>query len=157
MLGFAMLLGHLVGDFIVQNDWMAKHKKSAHPGEQPYPPPEASWSVSEYGEYDKKLTAWRDACRSYRVAGLACTLHCLTYTMAVWLAVRVVDTTLPWWFYAGVFAIHWPVDRYRLAARWMKVAGQKDFATGFLFPWSVIVVDNTFHLLTLFVLWGLTQ
>ena len=124
MIGFALLLGHLLGDYIVQNDFMAQGKTS---------PPAGS------------THPW------YR-SHLICALHCTVYTLAMYIAVCPVHS-FPWWFYAATCAIHWPVDRYRLAVWWMKrVSGQTAFATGPCSPWSIIVVDNVFHLATLYVL-----
>lgn len=120
--GFAMLLGHLVGDYIVQNDWMAKNKTKP-------------WVPGPEGRYGHE----------------ACTIHCLLYTLAVW---AFTWWWMPYWGLAICFAFHWPIDRFRLAKLWMiYVSGQKDFATGLLSPWSIIVVDNIFHLLTLYGIW----
>ncbi|WP_143394018.1 hypothetical protein [Fimbriiglobus ruber] len=81
---------------------------------------------------------------------LACTVHCCLYTLAVFACSL---WWMPWWGLLVCFAVHWPIDRFRLAGRWMRnVSGQTVFASlppvG-MSPWSVIVVDNTFHLLTL--------
>jgi Protein of unknown function (DUF3307) len=106
-----LVVGHLLGDYIFQNDWQATNKTS----------------------------------RSF-----PCTVHCFLYTLAVW---SCSFWWMPWWGLLACFAVHWPVDRWRLAGRWMRnVSGQKAFATGPLSPWSVIVVDNTFHLWTLLVI-----
>ena len=111
MQGFALILGHLIGDYIVQNDWMAANKTSR------------SWP---------------------------CTVHCLLYTLA---CAATCFWFLPWWAYPVIFAAHWPVDRFRLAGRWMRnVSGQHAFATGPMSPWSIVVVDNTLHLTVLFML-----
>jgi hypothetical protein len=60
---------------------------------------------------------------------------------------------MPWWGLAVCFACHFPVDRWKLAGWWMRnVSGQAVFASGALSPWSIVAVDNTFHLLTLFVI-----
>lgn len=124
--GFFLLLGHMVGDYVVQNDWMAANK-----------------------------TAWRDPAKDgptwrqkvTNTGHLACTAHCLCYTLAVW---ACSFWWMPWWGLVACFVVHWPVDRFRLAGRWMRnVAGQTAFASGPLAPWSVIVVDNTFHMITL--------
>lgn len=124
MIGFALMLGHLLGDYIVQNDYMAQGKTSRLSG------PDQS---------------------SYR-PHLICALHCIVYTIAVYVAVCPVYS-FPWWFYAATCAIHWPIDRYRLAVWWMtNVSGQSAFANGPCSPWSIIVVDNVFHLVTLYVL-----
>lgn len=108
MTGFFLLLGHLIGDYVVQNDWMAANKTTRT---------------------------------------LPCLVHCLLYTLAVW---ACSFWWMPWWGLAVCFALHFPVDRWRLAVWWMKnVSGQKAFATGPLAPWSFIVVDNVGHLIVL--------
>ena len=115
MQGFGLLIGHLLGDYIAQNDWQAANKGA--PGAQGH---------------------------------LACTVHCLLYTLAVW---ACSFRWMPWWGLAVCFMAHWPIDRYRLARLWMvHLSGQKAFATGTLSPWSIIIVDNTFHLLTLYMI-----
>jgi len=106
VIGLGILLGHLIGDFMVQNDWMALRKRK-----QTWP----------------------------------CLLHCVCYTLAMWV-VLAPFFALPWWFYFFVFATHFPIDRYGLALKAMKVAGQESFATGVFAPWSVVIVDNTMHL-----------
>lgn len=111
MESFGLILGHLVGDYIVQNDWMAANKTSR------------TWP---------------------------CLVHCACYTAAV-------AACSFWWFPLWAILltglIHFPIDRWRLARLWMvHVAGQRSFATGPLSPWSIIVVDNTLHLATLFIL-----
>ena len=108
MEGFYLLLGHLIGDYIVQNDWMAANKTSR------------SWP---------------------------CLVHCVCYTLAVW---ACSFWWMPIWGVALTFALHFPIDRFRLAGRWMRnVSGQAAFASGMLSPWSIIVVDNIGHLATL--------
>lgn len=125
MLGLALLLGHLLGDYIFQNDFMAWGKTSRRP--------------------TGDMNVWY-------TSHLICALHCVAYTLGVYATVLSVQS-FPWWFYAAVCVIHWPVDRYSLAKWWMtRVSGQKAFATGACSPWSIVVVDNVFHLLTLYVL-----
>jgi hypothetical protein len=129
MEGFYLLVGHMLGDYIVQNDWQAKWKTN--------PPPD--------GECGPRERAARQ-----NTADLACTVHCLLYTLAVWL---FSFSWMPWWGLAVCFVAHFVIDRFRLAGRWMRnVSGQAAFATGPLAPWSIIVVDNTFHLITLAVI-----
>lgn len=141
MIGFALLLGHLVGDYLFQNDWMARNKTNPHPGEHPDAATEA------------EADAWCDKWDLWMDGHAACAVHCVLYTLAVFLLLLPLGVIAPWWFYAGVCALHWPVDRWRLAALWMRrVSGQKLFATGPLAPWSVIVVDNVAHLIVLYVL-----
>lgn len=129
MVGFGLLCGHLLGDYILQNDWMARNKVNQLPGPG--------------GDYHQRWKIWW-------TGHLACTAHCLLYTLAVWLC---SCWWMPMWGLAVCFAMHWPIDRFRLARRWMVyVSGQKEFATGALSPWSIIIVDNVFHLLTLFAI-----
>lgn len=200
MNGLGLLIGHLVGDYCFQNDWMATNKVNAHPGKEPYP--QMSWistikplrewpglysvdadpsnreeyakaleernkKIDEWDCDEKKRVAvelakiesstkikeqgtWLDARRAWWKGHLACTVHCLCYTLAVALC---SFWWMPWWGYLVTFGLHWPIDRFRLARRWMiHVSGQKSFATGPLAPFSVIIVDNTFHLATLMVI-----
>lgn len=150
MESFGLLLGHMLGDYVLQNDWQAKNKVNPYPGKQPA----ESWgkdsceqrrllNPAELALYWSNVSAWR---RGH----FACTVHCLLYTLAVW---ACSFWWMPYWGLAVCFVAHWPVDRFRLARWWMvNVSGQKDFATGPLAPWSVIVVDNSIHLAVLFVI-----
>ncbi len=157
--GFFLLAGHLVGDYVVQNDWQAANKTNPHPGPKPRYSFEysgvltadrtaldernARWKAEDWDGYESRQKAWL-------TGHLACTVHCLLYTLAVW---ACSFWWMPWWGAVACFAVHWPLDRFRLAGRWMRnVSGQKAFASGPLSPWSIIVVDNTFHLLTLGVI-----
>ena len=108
MESLALLTGHLLGDYVFQNDWMASRKTNE------------TWP---------------------------CVVHCIAYTFAVWLCSAWY---LPWWGVALVGILHFPIDRWRLARKWMKLNGQESFATGPLSPWSIIVVDNTIHIYVLF-------
>lgn len=111
MESLGLLCGHLIGDYIVQNDWMAANKTTR------------TWP---------------------------CVVHCTCYTLAVW---ACSFWWMPWWGLGVCWLAHFPIDRFRLARWWMvNVSGQKAFATGPLSPWSIIVVDNVFHLGTLFML-----
>jgi len=138
--GFFLLAGHLVGDYVVQNDWQAANKTNPHPGPKPR---YARWKAEDWDGYESRQKAWL-------TGHLACTVHCLLYTLAVW---ACSFWWMPWWGLAVCFVAHWFIDRFRLAGRWMRnVSGQKQFAANFSppnLPWGVIVVDNTFHLLTL--------
>lgn len=148
MTGFFLLLGHLLGDFIVQNDWMASGKTIPHPGPKPVKRTtcEPGYSVIP-GYWEQKIWDWEQAYRRWRRGHTICTVHCLLYTLAVWLC---TFWWMPWWGLVLCFAVHWPIDRFRLAHWWMtRVSGQGSFATGPLSPWSVIVVDQVAHLATL--------
>lgn len=140
MEGFYLLCGHLLGDYILQNDWMAQNKTNPHPG----PTPDLPWGMEHqsgpaWADGNAKHSAWR-------TGNLACLAHCLLYTLAVWLC---SFWWMPAWGLAVCLGVHYAIDRYRLARKWMGLVGQEQFATGPLSPWSIIVVDNTIHLLTL--------
>jgi len=107
--GLEYLVAHLVGDYLFQNDWMAKGKKR-------------SWGI--------------------------CACHVLFYMLPFCL------TNLTWWQLFLVAAEHWIQDGTNVVTWWMKTVGQKDFLKPPMAPWSVILVDNTFHLVWIgFVLW----
>lgn len=113
MESLGLLVGHLAGDYLVQNDWMARNKTSSH---------------------------------------LACLCHCLAYTFMVW---ACSSYWMPWWGVVVCFVAHYPFDRWRWAAYLMTHwSGQAHFASPAhpMYPWSVVVVDNTYHLVTLWVI-----
>lgn len=133
MNGLGLLIGHLIGDYIFQNDWMAANK--------------VRWGVPSTAICGD--SRFEFAARETNTGHLACTVHCLLYTFAVALC---SFWWMPWWGYVATFVLHWPIDRFRLARWWMNhVSGQAVFAEK-MAPWSIILVDNVFHLLTLFVI-----
>lgn len=151
MTGLELILAHLVGDYVLQNDWQANNKTAAKPTGQPPIYPGTGSPVWSQDEIDR----WEKAWASYYIAPFACTVHCLLYTFAVF---AFTWYWMPWWGLLLCFLIHWPVDRFRLARKWMEnVSGQHAFANGVFAPWSIILVDNIFHLLTLYGIWLLTK
>lgn len=150
MESLGLLVGHLLGDYVFQNDWMAKWKtaKRGTTTEE-----EDKQILSVYGDlrYDAALSLdhW-----SHERPTIACLLHCVVYTFCVW---ACSFWWLPWWALVVCGVVHYPIDRWRLARRWMDVMGQTEFASGVFSPWSIIVVDNTFHLLTLLLLGALVS
>ena len=78
----------------------------------------------------------------------ACGVHCLIYAFVVW---AFTLFTWPWWTICIVFATHFILDRWHLV-RWMILPGRDKFFEEPMFPWSYIVLDNTWHLLVLFIL-----
>lgn len=166
MIGFALLVGHLVGDYLFQDDWQASNKTN---------PTSAGNKLSliVYHEYivafeksfgvkietfnkealqnmekaKQEYKEWISLKRKVRTGHIACTVHCLLYTFAVFL---FCFWFLSWWAYPIIFATHWPVDRFRLARKLMRFR-QESFATGPFSPWSIIVVDNTIHLVVLYL------
>lgn len=159
--GFGLIVAHMCGDYLAQNDWMARNKTNPHPGPRPRwsegaPDPMNREAYHEFllvrskAAHDEDWGGWDDRRAKWRTGHLACTVHCLLYTLSVW---AFSFWWMPWWGLAVCFLTHWPIDRFRLAGWWMRnVSGQAAFASGPLSPWSIIVVDQVFHLLTLFLI-----
>jgi hypothetical protein len=105
------IVGHLVGDYLLQNDWMALNKKRH---------------------------------------SINCAVHCTLWTLAVcafsgWWTVSIISI---------LWVTHFVQDRTSIIIWWMTKANrQQQFATGPCAPWSIIVVDNVFHILTIWIVW----
>lgn len=100
------LVGHLVGDYLIQNDWMALNKKQS---------------------------------------SIHCAVHCTLWTLAVCLFAG--------WFHwlpaTVLFVTHFAQDRTKIINWYMAAMGQQKFASGPCAPWSIIVVDNVWHVVTI--------
>lgn len=108
------LVGHLVGDYILQNDWMALNKKTS-------------------------------------------TFHCAVHC-AIWAA--CVCLFAGWhqpWVITVLFVTHFIQDRTGIIRWWMHIVGQDKFATGICAPWSMIVVDNVWHIVTIWAVWRILE
>lgn len=103
------IVGHLVGDYILQNDWMAQGKKKS---------------------------------------SLICSIHCITWSASVCLFSGCFSLVL----FVLLFVSHFIQDRTNIIRWWMGRIGQDGFAEN-LGPWSVIVVDNVFHIVVIWVLY----
>lgn len=103
------LIGHLVGDYLLQNGWMANNKKSY---------------------------------------SIPCIVHC-----AIWTTCVIVFASWPLWTAIPLFITHFIQDRTNIIAFYMDRIGQKDFRTGACAPWSLIVVDNVWHILVIWIIW----
>jgi len=106
---FLAFLGHLVGDYIFQTDWMAENKKKQ-------------------------------------------TLPCLIHS-AIWAVCVALFAGWGWPAFLGLLAIHFLQDRTQMVRNWMNLIGQGHFATGPYAPWSMVIIDNTFHLLQIWLVW----
>lgn len=106
------IIGHLVGDYLLQNDWMALNKK-------------------------------------HRT--LPCLVHCFLWTGAVI-------------FFSGwhssiaalvLFTTHFIQDRTKIILWWMEIKwkDQSKFTQPPCGPWSIIVVDNVWHIVTIWAVW----
>ena len=105
------IVGHLVGDYLLQNDWMALNKK--------------------------KRT-------------LPCAVHCTLWTLSVCV---FAGWTLP----AAIVVLwgtHFIQDRTNIIHFWMtKINRQAEFVKPPLAPWSLIVVDNIWHIVAVWAVW----
>lgn len=104
------IIGHLIGDYLIQNDWMALNKKK----------------------------------RSFH-----CTVHCTLWTCAVCFCSN-------WWtinVFSFLWITHFAIDRTNFILWYMNKIGQNKFATGPCAPWSIIVVDNVWHIVTIMFAW----
>lgn len=118
------IIGHLVGDYLLQNDWMALKKKKA---------------------------------------SLPCIVHCLLWTLSVmffaeWYGWRDIGwASERYWFdwrvFGFLFITHFIQDRTQIIKHWMRFNGQSSFALPPLGPWSVIVVDNVWHIVAIWAAW----
>jgi hypothetical protein len=135
------LIGHLVGDYLLQNDWMALNKKK----------PGGKWH---------------------------CAVHATIWTLCVCMFTGWWSTAA----WGVLWATHYWQDRTNIIVWWMKFMGQEKFMksgsvdseliysnrpevfdkrrysvrsefTPGLGPWSIIVVDNVWHIVTLFLVW----
>jgi hypothetical protein len=102
-------LGHLVGDYILQTDWMAKNKKNQT---------------------------------------IPCLIHC-----TLWAGSVALFTGWGWVPFIVLLVVHYIQDRTTLVRQWMNLVGQGQFATGPYAPWSMVIIDNTFHLLQIWLVW----
>lgn len=110
------LVGHLVGDYLLQNDVQALNKK--RPG----------------------------------LKGMfCCVLHCAIWTASVCAFSRWFDVASV----SVLFGSHFLQDRTNVVRWYMTAIGQEAFATGSCSPWSIIVVDNVFHVVTIWAVWML--
>jgi len=101
-------VGHLVGDYLIQNHWMASNKKHST---------------------------------------LICAIHCILWATSVYLF-----AWWPLWTWPILFITHFIQDRSNIIIWYMRTIGQTEFIKNYS-PWSVIVVDNVWHIVTLWVIW----
>ncbi len=99
------IVGHLVGDYLLQNDVLALNKKRC---------------------------------------SFHCLVHCLIWTACVCVfgGIGAVGAVI-------LFVTHFIQDRTNIISMYMDAVGQKSFRTGACAPWAAIVVDNVFHIVTI--------
>lgn len=101
------IIGHMVGDYLLQNDWMAEGKKLSH---------------------------------------YICLLHASIWTWCVGLMGGI---PVHLWFI--LLFTHFAQDRWGFIGWYMRKFRQVKFSQSPMAPWSIIVVDNAFHLLTIYL------
>jgi hypothetical protein len=110
------IIGHLVGDYLLQNDWMAQNKKRE---------------------------------------SAPCVMHCILWTFSVilfagWVNMQFKGLAIM----AILFATHFIQDRTQIIVFWMtRVNRQPKFVEPPMAPWSIIVVDNVWHIVTIWAVW----
>jgi hypothetical protein len=92
-----------------------------------------------------------------------CVLHCLIYTVIVSLFTLTFSPIIV----TLIFLSHFPIDRWSLASKWLKMIKGRDFVETYLtrpehyeidLSFSIVVytvVDNTLHLLLLWAIFAL--
>ncbi len=116
------IVGHLVGDYLLQNDWMALNKK-------------------------------KDA--------FPCAVHCALWTISVMMFagwMHPVENEFDIWFnpiiLVMLFTTHFIQDYTNIVKFWMtRINRQPKFVEPPMAPWSLIVVDNVWHILTIWIIW----
>ena len=88
---------------------------------------------------EKKRSSWVCAFHCFLWAGFVCTF--------VW------GFSQAWnpWIMLWLFGSHFAIDRWGFVPWFMRVNGQEAFSQPPTGPWSVIMVDQVFHLLTLWL------
>ncbi len=127
--GMGILVGHLLGDFIFQNDWMARNKAK---------------------EDEIGLIACLVHCIIYALCVSTCVLldgwymHMYTTPVVNWALAFII-----------AFVTHFPIDRYGVASKWMNLFGQsRDVKVNPFVPCVHIGVDNGAHLLLMWLLYS---
>ena len=108
-----IILGHLIGDYLLQSDWMALNKKQKN------------------------------------IKGLfACIIHCLIWTISVYLFAFHNVTTYKLLAFILIFLSHFILDRSNFVKWYCNTTKIMPNPT----IWKIILVDNTLHLLMLYIL-----
>jgi hypothetical protein len=100
------ILAHFIGDYLLQNDLMAREKKSN---------------------------------------SVFCALHIFWYMMPFYFC------GLTWWQLALIAGQHYAQDRTHFVAWYMENLGHRDFAKPPMAPWSIILTDNLFHIIWIYI------
>lgn len=110
------IIGHLVGDYLLQNDWMAMKKKS------------------------NPMVA-------------VCHAYIWTASVTLFSGWLLIPEGRGAFVALALLVTHFFQDHTMIVQRWMRFIGQEEFSKPPLAPWSVIVVDNVWHIVTLWAVW----
>lgn len=114
------LVGHLVGDYLLQNDWMALNKKDRF---------------------------WPCFIHSFIWATCICVFAWWGRIPQSWFSLGYVHV------HGLLCFTHFIIDYSHFVSKYMDFIGQNKFRTGLCAPWSTIVVDNVWHILTIWIIW----
>lgn len=82
-----------------------------------------------------------------------CVVHCGIWTTCVMAAVAIAGEAWPLWSALPLFVTHFVQDRTKIINWYMTTVGQSKFAQPPMSPWSIIVVDNVWHIVTIWAVW----
>lgn len=82
---------------------------------------------------------------------IICGLHCLIWTIFVCSMGKIWSSAA----FVVLFSTHFIQDRWQLIPWYMNKVGQTNFAKPPLSPWSLIVVDNVWHIFTIWIIYKL--
>ena len=80
-----------------------------------------------------------------------CAIHCLIWASCVCLMGNICNANA----FIVLFVTHYFQDRNGVIPRWMHFIWQSNFTKPPLAPWSLIVVDNVWHILTIWIVYKL--
>lgn len=94
-----------------------------------------------------------------------CAIHCMIWTAAVMAFAGWYQSPQGAWIAGLLYSAHFVQDRTDLIPWWMRFIGQRRFMQSDqldmmtfaiipgLGPWSIIVVDNVWHIVTIWAVW----
>ena len=78
-------------------------------------------------------------------------VHCIIWATCVCLMGQIWNFTA----FMILFATHYIQDRWNIIPWYMRTVGQKNFTKPPFAPWSLIVVDNVWHIFTIWIIYKL--
>ena len=75
-----------------------------------------------------------------------CLVHVVTYLLPFLFLVLISSLSIAWWQFLLIGAQHFAQDRAGFVVWSMKKIGKTNFAQPPMAPWSIVVIDNIYHL-----------